>query len=283
MSDVSKLKINNVTYNIKDSLALRDAPSNGNEYVRKNGTWTIATGGGDGTYLGDSIEFENNSAIITTAEETANEFVKKSGDTMTGDLTLNNHDFRIKKPITNISASSIESAQYAVMGATDINDDFLGYIQATQYTDGSTLIQIAARNKKTGETSTFNNSLGLRCNKDGTKSVTLEKDAWHNALGLTWTKAGSVTGTNTVTVPVTAKEVMAIVRTASSNSVIYTNYCLKAELSSIWVIGGYSIGSSDYGIVNLNVSNSSRTFQIRNARYGAQDYKSSSVLTIYYR
>lgn len=49
MSDVSKLKINNVTYNIKDSLALRDAPSDGEEYVRKNGAWAISSGGSEGS------------------------------------------------------------------------------------------------------------------------------------------------------------------------------------------------------------------------------------------
>ena len=45
MSDISKIKINDTTYNVKDSLALRDAPLDGGEYVRKNGEWSISSGG----------------------------------------------------------------------------------------------------------------------------------------------------------------------------------------------------------------------------------------------
>lgn len=48
MSDISKIKINDTTYNVKDSLALRDAPLDGGEYVRKNGEWQISSSGSGG-------------------------------------------------------------------------------------------------------------------------------------------------------------------------------------------------------------------------------------------
>lgn len=55
MADVSKVSINGTTYNIKDTTArttangkLSDAPSDGSEYVRKDGAWAVASGGGGG-------------------------------------------------------------------------------------------------------------------------------------------------------------------------------------------------------------------------------------------
>ena len=99
----------------------------------------------------------------------------------------------------------------------------------------------------------------------------------------TWTKAGSATNTDTVTVPETATEIMATVQ-PGTNDAIFSNYCLKSALKSIWYIGGYYMQSGDYAIINLNVSNSSRTFQLRNVIYGnGVNLKTNSTLTIYYK
>lgn len=69
MADVSKISVNGTTYNVKDATArtaasnaataasdaqttanskLSDAPSDGSEYVRKDGAWAVASGGGGG-------------------------------------------------------------------------------------------------------------------------------------------------------------------------------------------------------------------------------------------
>lgn len=52
MADASKITVNGETYNVKDPTArnianakLSDAPSDGVEYVRKNGTWAVPSGG----------------------------------------------------------------------------------------------------------------------------------------------------------------------------------------------------------------------------------------------
>lgn len=112
MSDVSKLKINNVTYNIKDSLALRDAPSDGEEYVRKNGAWEISSGGesdsivfgddsviiqpGEGVgFYGDAINFENGSAIITTSERTIKNLWDIVADSFTTTVSYSTDDYVI--------------------------------------------------------------------------------------------------------------------------------------------------------------------------------------------
>ena len=53
MADISKIKIDSTTYNIKDTTArttanikLSDAPSDGKQYARKNGAWAEVSGDG---------------------------------------------------------------------------------------------------------------------------------------------------------------------------------------------------------------------------------------------
>lgn len=154
MSDISKIKINDTTYDIKDP----DARTIANSAV----------------------------AAANDANTNANNRVSKSGDTMTGEFIVQDHHISIKKPNTDISANSISSAQYAVIGAKDVNDLYLGYFQSTQYANGDVLVQLSARNKQTGQSGSFDNGLGLRANKDGTRSISLtDTSAWLSALGFT--------------------------------------------------------------------------------------------------
>lgn len=97
-----------------------------------------------------------------------------------------------------------------------------------------------------------------------------------------WVLAGSATGTNTVTISDSnASEVY--VKVNPSGSAVYTSTIMRADLQSVWYVGGYYYSASDYGIINLNVSNSNKTFQLRNVRQGGSDVKASSTLTVYYR
>lgn len=97
-----------------------------------------------------------------------------------------------------------------------------------------------------------------------------------------WTLAGTATGTNTVTISDSnASEVY--VKVNPTGTSVYSATILRSDLQSIWYVGGYYYSSTDYGIVNINVSNSNKTFQLRNVRNGGSDVKSSSKLTVYYR
>lgn len=91
---------------------------------------------------------------------------------------------------------------------------------------------------------------------------------------------GSATGSNSITIPDSAIEVLAIVQSGA------TKYSATAVVSGItgrWEIGGYYLSSSDYGICNLNVSNNGRTYSIRNCKYAGTDYKNTAILHMYYR
>lgn len=162
MSDISKIKINDTTYDIKDP-----------------GARTIA----------DNAVNTANSAVAAAnnANTNADNRVSKSGDTMTGLLKMNNQNIALNKPAADIS-TTIDNPQYCHIGATDKNDILFGYTQYIYYADGSSSAQLAARNKQTGATSTYDNSLILKCSKDGTRSVSLERAAWASPIGLTFNK-----------------------------------------------------------------------------------------------
>lgn len=133
-----------------------------------------------------------NEVVKTTIE---NEFIKKSGDTMTGLLKMVDHNIALNKPEADIS-TTVANSQYCNIGATDKNATLFGYTQYIYYADGSSAAQLAARGKATGATSTFDNSLVLKCYKDGTKAVSLDQDAWLNALGFTDSNWQSLTNSS---------------------------------------------------------------------------------------
>lgn len=161
MSDISKIKINDTTYDIKDPIARTDAAS---------------------------------------AVSAVDNKVTKTGDNMSGDLVNVDHHYYIKKSGANISADTISANQYSVFGIKDVNNELLGYIQSAQYTNGDTSFQISARNKMTGRTNYFDNYLVLYTKKDGTSLVSINHNiAWLNGLGITWGTAGKTAGTTAMT------------------------------------------------------------------------------------
>ena len=94
---------------------------------------------------------------------------------------------------------------------------------------------------------------------------------------MTWKLAGAVTGnTDTVTISNSAVEVMVIMSAANASEV--ATALVSALTNPIWQINGYYFSSTDYGLMNLNVSNNGRNFHWGNASYGT-----SGVLKVYYR
>lgn len=99
---------------------------------------------------------------------------------------------------------------------------------------------------------------------------------------MAWKLAGTATGnTGTVTIPNSAVEVMVIMSAANASEVATS--LVSALTQPIWQINGYYSTSSDYGLMNLNVTNNGRTFQIRNFHWGSASYGTSGVLKVYYR
>lgn len=103
------------------------------------------------------------------------------------------------------------------------------------------------------------------------------------ALESGWTLAGSATGTGTVTAPETATEVLVEVMNSTKAYRYTAVYPVAGQPSGVSMVGGYYFSTSDYGLCNVNVSNSGRTYQVRNFRYGGTDYKSTGILNVYYK
>ena len=103
------------------------------------------------------------------------------------------------------------------------------------------------------------------------------------ALEAGWTLAGSATGTGTVTAPETAKEGLIEVMNSTKAYRYTAVYPVAGQPSGVSMVGGYYFSTSDYGLCNVNVSNSGRTYQVRNFRYGGTDYKSTGIINLYYK
>ena len=93
-----------------------------------------------------------------------------------------------------------------------------------------------------------------------------------------WKYQGSATGTQTVTVPDSAVEVLIILGTSTNT---YRGSSPIVDTSSRWLIGGYYASSSDWGYGNVNITNSGKTYQIRNYYYGAA--AGSATMYVYYK
>lgn len=101
--------------------------------------------------------------------------VNKSGDTMTGNLT-------IKSSNIDTEATSIDSYTTSEFSIRDKNNKYVSYLISGQATNGNINTALAAR--KIVNSANVDNSLTLRVNTDGTKSVAVsDPDAWRNGLG----------------------------------------------------------------------------------------------------
>lgn len=227
--------------------------------------------------------------------------VSKSGDTMTGNLIVSDHNINVKKTNADISASTIAQNQYAIFGMTDKNDRYIGYVQANNDTSGASSITVASR--KYINNSNVNNGVTLSVNASGVRSVNVNDDeAWRNAINAVNKSGDTVTGQLLI-----------------QQSVNYTsnttqmNFAIGRTAKTYIVNNGYSAGNTFTAIVQehptggaheefrlpISISTDSGTYNILTSKTpvtleqggtggtdsGWQSYTNSSVFTgtIYYR
>lgn len=127
-------------------------------------------------------------------------FVSKSGDTMSGDLTVekSNGDFVSKNPNITINTSAnngVTSSQTEGFMIKDSANNNIARFISVQETTGDVTAQISAFNKKTDGTAT-NNYINVKINKDGTSSYTVsDPAAFIKALGINIIKTSSISTT----------------------------------------------------------------------------------------
>ena len=116
-------------------------------------------------------------------------FVNKSGDTMSGNLTVekSNGEYRLKNPNVTINTTANNGVtSYQTEGfmiRDSVNNDIARFL-SVQETTGDVVAQIASFNKKTNGTAT-NNYINVTIKKDGTSSYTVsDPTAFRRAIGL---------------------------------------------------------------------------------------------------
>ena len=138
----------------------------------------------------ETMTFENTaSAIIQEAREVfpsksavANAYVKKTGDTMTGNL-YNTGGYVQRSPI-NRDVNPTSTIFYPSIALRDTNNQELGSLHQVQDTVGNIGVQLEASPTFSGQSRRYNN-VRLWVNKDGTFDVSLSHPAeWREALAI---------------------------------------------------------------------------------------------------
>lgn len=155
----------------------------------------------------DGTRIINITSAAQTAWQDALQVLPLSGGTLTGELEIQESGIHLKKSGADISASSISNNQYSIIGMTDVNNRYMGYIQSANFTNGSSRIQLTAR--KYINNANVDNSLYLSIDASGTKTVSVsDSKIWRNALGASdgvWPISLGGTGNTTGNAPTATK------------------------------------------------------------------------------
>lgn len=160
MSDISKIKINDTTYDIKDPTARTDA--------------------------------------ATAVSEVGNK-VSKSGDTMTGTLRLDSGSVTIVHDASTASSTRSSSVFKGVYIRGNNNDALAGCIESQLAADGNNILTIISRHPNSSGVN-YDCGARFIVHPDGSKAITLyDQSTWLSALGITWGTAGKTAGTTAMT------------------------------------------------------------------------------------
>lgn len=174
------------------------------------------------------------STKVNTLEETINGKVSKSGDTMTGELVV--QDAPVSVQDTVYSRSDLPSStQYRYVQFLDKARNILGAIRSVLTSAGRSGVYVYGTNGNT------NNAVGLYVDPDGTPSVTLSApSAWLEQLGLGTSGALPVTVAQGGTGATTTEGV----KNAFDPFRNATSITSNASLNDFYVQGVYYSGSS---------------------------------------
>ena len=117
-------------------------------------------------------------------------YVKKAGDTMTGNLTVktaNNPCLTLTNTDMDTHAASLSAAENQTIYFRDKNSEnnLTAYIQTTQATNGNVTLTIASRRRNAANDANVGNAINLTTSADGSASVSVSTPAgWRSALGL---------------------------------------------------------------------------------------------------
>lgn len=186
-----------------------------------------------------------NTDVVTKAY--ADGKVDKTGDTMTGDLTVekSNGEFRLKNPNVTINTTAnngVTSSQTEGYMIKDSANNDIARFLSVQETNGDVITQIAAFNKKADGTAT-NNYINATIKKDGTRTYTIaDPAAFRKAIGF-----GGSNGVNSwfSTEP-------SAISVASGTMVDVYEYTLSAGIYMIHYVGNWDKNATGVRIIVMD-------------------------------
>ena len=136
--------------------------------------------------------------ILNRAVDTS-KFLKLTGGTLTGQLNLQNKDIKIMDPqmTTGATGPSVltQSQGFAIEGYDGLDGNYpygVCRVYAGLHPDNRVYSQICVQRRLNGNLT--KNAVSLLINKDGKKSVEIDRDAWLNALQVLPLSGGTLTG-----------------------------------------------------------------------------------------
>ena len=183
----SVISVNNVGPDGSGNVAIdaSDIPTDDNTSVqaRISGLETLA---GDG-------DLDTTAQNLTDAcNELKNGKVNKSGDTMTGDLTIRTDSAHILAQLTDVTVGTAPSANTGgyIDFSDSTGDQTIGRYSATYGANKSSYATMMTRNRVSG--SNVDNYVRLRVGSDGSRTVEIPDAApWISALGIGTVKTGT--------------------------------------------------------------------------------------------
>lgn len=139
---------------------------------------------------------------MTTLQAQLGNFVKKSGDTMTGQLTYKMNTTPIVHNNSALGTSNPSESKFSGFLARSSEGKNFGWFQPWVNASGNANTQLGASNAWAG--GTVNNTLLLTVSRDGTRSVdTSENAPWRRALNCGWARLCGMSSNMTLTTTAT--------------------------------------------------------------------------------
>ncbi len=126
----------------------------------------------------DGVNYKLTGAALAAALKTLGGYVSKSGDTMTGPLTITNNSYITKvNPAVDVSTNPSSTQFYVGTALVDKNNKRSAVVEGMQDTNGRNVLRLFAYGYDTNGNQNIANGLSVIANRDGTIDYALPNPA----------------------------------------------------------------------------------------------------------
>ena len=134
----------------------------------------------------DGVTYKLTGSTLATALKTLGGYVSKTGDTMTGQLTITNNSYITKiNPAVDVSTNPSSTQFYVGTELVDKNNKRSAVVECMQDTSGRNTLRLFAYGYDTNGNQKVENGLSVIANRDGTIDYALPNQAnFRKAIGV---------------------------------------------------------------------------------------------------